>query len=205
MAGDSNLRPRVGPTPYRGIPGASDRNWARSPPPAAARPVPSSFEGRRRQRYCLGVGTKRHPKPPPPAAQQPLDHHALNAALRLFVSTFVVDDKRSQIHKRLLTSERRQETLASLPRWIAVGTAPLEGADRSPAGLRARLGDMTGIRLTEDGASRTTIARALELDRGTSTVFIADSGQVAMITVVDGPPILCSRLTTSDSAARGKR
>jgi hypothetical protein len=167
--------------------------------------VPSSFEGGRRQRYCLGVGTKRDAKPPPPAAQQPVDQHALNAALRLFVSTFVVDDKRSQIHKRLLTSERRLETLASLPRWIAVGTAPLEGADRSPAGLRARLGDMTGIRLTEDGASRTTIARALELDRGTSTVFIADSGHVAMITVVDGPPILCSRLSTSASAARGKR
>src|SRR5213078_2881696 len=55
--------------------------------------------------YCLGVGTKRDAKPPPPAAQQPLDYHALNAALRLFVSTFVVDDKRSQIHKRLLASE----------------------------------------------------------------------------------------------------
>ena len=68
-----------------------------------------------------------------------------------------------------------------------------------------RLGDITGIRLTEDGASRTTIARALELDRGTSSVFIADSGHVAMITVVDGPPILCSRLSTSASAARGRR
>ena len=121
------------------------------------------------------------------------------------MSTFVVDDKRSQIHKRLLTSERRLETLASLPRWIAVGTAPLEGADRSPAGLRARFGDITGIRLTEDGGSRTTIARALELGRGTSTVFIADSGHVAMITVADGPPILCSRLSASTSAARGKR
>jgi hypothetical protein len=156
--------------------------------------------------YCLGVGTKRDAKPPPPpAAPQLLDHHALNAALRLFVSTFVVDDKRSQIHKRLLASERRLETLASLPRWIAGGTAPLEGADRSPAVLRARLGDITGVRLTEDGASRTTIARALELDRGKSSVFIADNGHVAMITVVDGPPILCSRLGTSASAARGKR
>lgn len=151
------------------------------------------------------MGTKRDAKPPPPAAPQPVDHHALNAALQQFVATFVVDDKRSQIHKRLLTSERRRETLVSLPRWIAVGTAPLEGADRSPAGLRARLGEMTGIRLTEDGASRTTIVRALELDRGTSTLFIADTGHVAMITVVDGPPILCSRLSTSAPAARGKR
>jgi hypothetical protein len=155
--------------------------------------------------YCLGVGTKRDAKPPPPAAPQPCDHHALNAALRGFVSTFVVDDKRAQIHKRLLASERRLETLASLPRWIAVGTAPLEGADRSPAGLRTRLGDITGIRLTDDGASRTTIAHALELDRGTSSLFIADNGHVAMITAVDGPPILCSRLGTSASPARGKR
>lgn len=121
------------------------------------------------------------------------------------MSSFVVDDKRAQIHRRLLASERRLETLASLPRWIAGGTAALEGADRSPAGLRARLGDIPGIRVTEDGASRTTIARALELDRGTSSLFIADSGHVAMITVVDGPPVLCSRLGTSGSATRGNR
>jgi hypothetical protein len=155
--------------------------------------------------YHLGVGTKRDAKPSRPSAPQLLDHHALNAALRLFVSIFVVDDKRSQIHKRLLASERRLETLASLPRWLASGTAPLEGADRSPAGLRARFGDIMGVRLTEDGASRTTIARALELDRGTSSVFIADSGHVAMITVVDGPPILCSRLGASAPLARAKR
>ena len=151
------------------------------------------------------MGTKRDAKPPPPPAPRPLDPHALNAALRLFVSIFVVDDKRSQIHKRLLASERRLETLASLPRWIAGGTAPLEGADRSPAGLRARFGDLLGVRLTEGGASRTTIAHALELDRGTSSLFIADSGHVAMISVVDGPPILCSRLGSSAAVARGKR
>ena len=151
------------------------------------------------------MGTKRDAKPPPPAAQQPVDPHALDAALRRFVTTFVVDDKRSQIHKRLLTSERRRETLVSLPRWIAVGRAPLEGADRSPAGLRARLGDIAGVRLTEDGASRTTIVRALELDRGTAAVFIADSGHIAMITVVDGPPILCSQWMASTPTARGKR
>jgi hypothetical protein len=139
------------------------------------------------------MGTKRDAKPPPPAALQPVDHRALDAALRLFVSIFIVDDKRSQIHKRLLASERRLETLASLPRWIATGTAPLEGADRSPAGLRARLGDIAGIRLAETGAGRTTIAHALELGRGTSSVFIADSGGVALITAADGPPILCSR------------
>ena len=177
------------------VPCGSARSAARTP----------GIDGLVNLAYCLGVGTKRDAKPPPPPAQQSFDHHALNAALRRFVSTFVVDDKRSQIHKRLLASERRLETLASLPRWIAVGTAPLEGADRSPAGLRARLGEITGIRLTEDGASRTTIARALELDRGTSSLFIADNGHVAMITVVDGPPILCSRLAPSASPARGKR
>jgi hypothetical protein len=152
--------------------------------------------------YGSGMGTKRDAKLPPPA-RQPVDRHALDAALRLFVSTFVVGDKRSQIHKRLLASERRLETLASLPRWIAVGTAPLEGADRSPAGLRARLGDLTGIRLAEDGASRTTIAHALELGRGASSVFIADSGNLAMITVAGEPPILCSRLGTMGPAGPG--
>src|SRR5215212_500608 len=102
------------------------------------------------------VGTKRDAKPPTPATLQPVDGRVLDAALRLFVSTFVVEDKRSQVHKRLLASERRLETLGSLPRWIARPAAPLEGADRSPAGLRARLGDLAGIRLAEDGASRTT-------------------------------------------------
>lgn len=138
------------------------------------------------------MGIKRDAKSPPPAPP-PVDRHALDAALRLFVSTFVVDEKRSQIHKRLLASERRLETLSSLPRWIAGGMAPLEGADRSPAGLRARLGDLSGIRLTEDGASRTTIAHALDLGRETSWVFIADNGCVAMITGADKQPLLCSR------------
>jgi hypothetical protein len=140
------------------------------------------------------VGTRRDAKPPPPAAPQPVDHRALDAALRLFVSIFVEDDKRAQIHKRLLASERRLETLASLPRWIAAAAAPLEGADRSPAGLRARLGDLTGIRLAGAGAGRTTIAHALELGRGTASLFIADTGSVAMITAADAPPLLCSRL-----------
>jgi hypothetical protein len=141
------------------------------------------------------VGTKRDARPPE-AAPRPVDHRALDAALRLFVSAFVVDDKRSQIHKRLLASERRAETLASLPRWIAGGAVPLEGADRSPPGLRARFGELTGIRLAEEGAIRTTIAHALELGRRTSAVFIADNGNLAMITLVGELPVLCSRLGT---------
>jgi hypothetical protein len=139
---------------------------------------------------------------PPPPAPQPVDRHALDAALRLFVSAFVVDDKRAQLHKRLLASERRLETLASLPRWLAGGAAPLEGADRSPAGLRARLGDLTGIRLAEEGASRTTIAHALELGRAAPSMFIADSGQVAMITAPGAPPLLCSRLGIASRSRR---
>jgi hypothetical protein len=138
------------------------------------------------------MGTKRDATPPPPDSQ-PVDHRALDAALRLFVSAFVIEDKRAQVHKRLLASERRLETLSSLPRWLAGLAAPLEGADRSPAGLRARLGDLTGIRLAEDGARRTTIAHALELGRGAPSLFIADSGSVAMITAAGAPPILCSR------------
>ncbi len=139
------------------------------------------------------MGTRRDAKPPPPATPQAVDPRALEAALRLFVSTFVVDDKRSQIHKRLLGSERRGETLASLPRWLTHQAVPLDGADRSPSGLRARLGDLAGIRLSEDGASRTTIAHALELGRRAASLFIADSGSVAMITAPDAPPLLCSR------------
>src|SRR6185436_13019739 len=137
------------------------------------------------------MGTKRDAKPPPPAVPQAVDPRALDAALRLFVSTFVVDDKRSQIHRRLLASERRGETLSSLPRWLTTLALPLEGADRSPSGLRARLGDLPGIRLSEDSASRTTNAHAL--GRRASSLFIADSGSVAMITAADAPPLLCSR------------
>lgn len=140
------------------------------------------------------MGTRRDAKPPPSPAPQPVEPRALDAALRLFVAAFVVDDKRAQIHKRLLASERREETLSTLPRWIAVAASPLEGADRSPAGLRARLGDLTGIRLAEGGASRTTIAHALELGRGAPSLFIADNGHVALITAAGQPPLLCSRL-----------
>jgi hypothetical protein len=139
------------------------------------------------------VGQKRDPGPPP-AAPEPVEPRALDAALRLFVANFVVDDKQAQVHKRLLTAARRGETLATLPRWLAVAAAPLEGADRSPTGLRARLGDLTGIRIAEDGAGRTTIVRALELGRGAAALFIADSGAAALITAPGAPPLLCSRL-----------
>ena len=138
------------------------------------------------------MGSRRDAKPPAPTLER-VDPRALDAALRLFVSTFVVADKRAQLHKRLLASARRLETLAALPRWLAGGAAPLAGADRSPAGLRARLGDLTGIRLTEERAGRTTIAHALELGRGTPSLFIADSGSLALITAADQPPLLCSR------------
>jgi len=139
------------------------------------------------------VGHKRDPGPPP-AAPEPVAPRALDAALRLFVASFVVDDKRAQLHKRLLATGRRADALAALPRWLSVAAAPLEGADRSPAGLRARLGDLTGIRIAEDGAGRTTIARALELGRATASLFIADSGAAALITAPGAPPLLCSRL-----------
>jgi hypothetical protein len=137
------------------------------------------------------VGKKREVKEPPPTVQA-VDPRGLDAALRLFTTTFVVDDKRTQVHKRLLTSERRVETLTTLPRWIRTRQAPLEGADQSPAGLRVRFGELVGIVLDEDGARRTTIAHALELGRDRALLFIADSGNVAMITGT--PPILCSRL-----------
>lgn len=60
--------------------------------------------------------------------------------------------------------------------------APLEGVDRSPAGLRIRLGDLSWIRVAEGGAGSTTVARALELGRGAASLFIADSGTAALIT-----------------------
>lgn len=109
------------------------------------------------------------------------------------MTTFVVPDKRTQIHTRLLATDRRAETLETLPRWIATRTSPLADADQSPAGLRARFGELPGVRLDATGASRTTIAHALELGRTTPSVFVADSGAVALITVATGAPILCSR------------
>lgn len=121
-----------------------------------------------------------------------VDRHGLAAALRLFVTTFVVPDKRTQIQTRLLAAERRLETLETLPRWISVRTAPLAGADQSPSGLRARFGELIGVHLRDSGASRTTIADALDAGR-TSSLFVADSGNIALITVASGAPILCSR------------
>jgi hypothetical protein len=125
---------------------------------------------------------------------QPVERHGLDAALQLFVTRFVIDDKRTQIHKRLFTAERRVETLGTLPRWIAGTTAKLEGADQSPAGLRRRFGDLMGVHLDDAGARRLSIANALELGRGRPSLFVGDAGWVALITIAGGAPLLCSRL-----------
>lgn len=142
--------------------------------------------------YHAAMGTKRAGAPPPAAPSQPVDQRALGAALRLFVAGFVVEDKRDQMYKRLLASARRCETIEAVPRWIAVRTTPLEGEDRSPAGLEARFGELSGIQLDEDGAHRTTIAGALARARQRSSLFIGDSGQVALLTLATGTPLLCS-------------
>jgi hypothetical protein len=112
----------------------------------------------------------------------------------LFVDRFVVEDKRGQIHRRLLAAERRAETLASLPRWLAGTRAVLEGRDRSPAGLHSRFGEIIGVHLDEGASRRTTIVDALELGRGGGSLFVSDSGRIALLTVAGGAPILCSRL-----------
>ncbi len=125
---------------------------------------------------------------------QPVERSGLDSALQLFVTRFVIDDKRTQVHKRLFTAERRVETLGTLPRWIAGTTAPLAGADQSPAGLRRRFGDLMGVHLDDDGARRLSIANALELGRGRASLFIGDAGWVALITIEGGVPLLCSRL-----------
>lgn len=125
---------------------------------------------------------------------QPIDRHGLSAALTLFVTRFVVKDKRDQIHKRLFTAERRGETLATLPRWITGIQAELTGAERSPAGLQARLGEVIGVYLDEDRARRTTIACALDLGRRRAGVFVGDAGRVALVLSADGAPVLCTAL-----------
>jgi hypothetical protein len=132
----------------------------------------------------------REPRSP---TSQPVDRHGLDAALRLFVAGFVIEDKRTQMHKRLLAAERRLETLVALPRWLAGTPTELEGSDRSPAGIRARLGELVGVHLDAAGARRTTIAHALDLGRAKPSLFIGDAGSVAMITVEAGPPLLCAR------------
>lgn len=131
---------------------------------------------------------------PPVIASQPVARSGLDSALRLFVDRFVVDDKRGQIHKRLLTAERRLETLGTLPRWLAGTAAPLTGRDQAPAGLQARFGELSGVHLDEAGARRTTIAGALELGRGRASLFVGDTGWIALITAADAPALLCSRL-----------
>jgi hypothetical protein len=139
------------------------------------------------------VGQKRGVQEPA-AKIEAVDQRGLDAALRLFATTFVVEDKRTQIHKRLLTAERRVETLGTLPRWIRTRTAPLEGAEQSPAGLRARFGELVGIVVDEGGARRTTIANALVLGRDHAALFIADSGALALIMASGTAPLLCSRI-----------
>jgi hypothetical protein len=50
------------------------------------------------------------------------------------------------------------------------------------------------VPLDETAARRTTIAGALELGRDRGSLFVSDSGWIALITVTGGAPILCSRL-----------
>jgi hypothetical protein len=137
------------------------------------------------------MGTKRESKAAPPVVL-PIDRTALGAALRLFVTRFVIADKQEQMHKRLFTAERRGETLVTIERWLAGTRTELAGADRSPAGLEARFGPIMGVHLDEAGARRTTIAGALELGRSRASLFIGDSGRIAMLTVEGGAPVLCS-------------
>ena len=101
----------------------------------------------------------------PTAPTTPIDPKALAAALALFTSRFVVEDKRDQMHKRLVTAERRAETLVAVERWLHGRHTELEGKDRSPA---------------------------LELGRGRASLFIGDSGRVALLTRADQPPVLCA-------------
>lgn len=125
--------------------------------------------------------------------QPKLDQRALDAALGR-LDAFIVEDKRKQIHQRLLAAERRAETLATLPRWLSCRTAPLEGTDKSPAGLEARFGNLVGVRIAADGATRTTIGDALVRGRSVASVFIADNGHVALLTHADATaPTLCSK------------
>ena len=124
-----------------------------------------------------------------------VDARGLDAALTLFTRTFVIEDKRKQMHDRLRTRERRAETLVALPRWLAGRSEPLAGKDKSPAGLAARLGPLVGVYLDEAGARRIPIARTLELARGSKpALWIGDSGRVALVMQADGPPLLLSSL-----------
>jgi len=147
-----------------------------------------------RWRITGAVSRKPDGNPAPSIASQPVERQGLDSALRLFVAGFVVADKRGQVHKRLLTAERREETLGTLPRWLAGTTAPLAGAAQSPAGLRSRFGELVGVQIDAAGARRTTIAGALELGRGRASLFVDDRGWVALVTLADGVPLLCSRL-----------
>ncbi|MFN0246011.1 MAG: hypothetical protein ACKV2T_03830 [Kofleriaceae bacterium] len=126
------------------------------------------------------------------ADDKPIDHKALDAALQLFVKAFVTDDKKKQMHDRLLAKDRRGETLEALPRWIGGRTEVLSGKDKSPAGIVARFGALAGVHLDAGGARRTSIARALELGRATATLWIGDNGRIALITVAGGAPLLVS-------------
>jgi hypothetical protein len=123
---------------------------------------------------------------------KPIDHKALDAALTLFTNAFVIGDKRKQMHDRLLTKDRRGETLEALPRWIAGRTEELAGKDKSPAGIAARFGALAGVHVDANKARRVTIERALELGRAEATLWIGDNGRIALVTVVGGAPLLIS-------------
>jgi hypothetical protein len=109
----------------------------------------------------------------------------IGTALKLFVEKFVVAEKRKQMLDRLATKERREETLASLGRWLQGLRAPLAGADQSPAGIEKRFGVVSGVLLQVEGAQRVTIRAAVEARRG---LWIADNGRMALL--MDGAELL---------------
>lgn len=137
------------------------------------------------------MGTKRT-QVLPPARVVPVERAALNAALTLFVTRFVVADKRTQMHARLLTAERRGETLVALRRWLQGTRSALAGADQSPTGIEARFGVLEGVLLDVSGARRTTIRGALELGRGHDSLWVGDSGRMALLSSPSEAPLLCS-------------
>jgi hypothetical protein len=114
-------------------------------------------------------------------------------AVRGFVATFVVPNKRERAQLFLLgRPERRIATLQELPQWVEpTAQTDLNGNTGFPAALEKRFGNLRGLLLDDEGTSNCTIAEAVETADEFGALFISDSGEIALLIPEVGPPTLC--------------
>ena len=149
----------------------------------------------------LSVGKRRHGEPDKfqrsgfAIDDRPASDDAALVAVKRFVETFVMKEKRERVQAGLLhrSQQRRLETIQTAYKWIDPSLqTELEGNTGFPQHLHERFGDLRGVMLDDRGARKVTVAGASVLASGQfGSIFMADSSAIALLFPEVGPPTLC--------------